>query len=84
MKAFPYHLKEPSGERAPLMDLDQWQSWTLNMLKVFRQNRSVCSASEEESASSRVKSSRGPLFFASLETSVTAFGPLVKTTSFSK
>ena len=49
MKALPCHLKEPSGERAPLLDLDQWQSWTLNMLKVFRQDRSVCSVSEEES-----------------------------------
>ena len=49
MKALPCHLKEPSGERAPLLDLDQWQSWTLNMLKVFRQDLSVCSVSEEES-----------------------------------
>ena len=49
MKALPCHLKEPSGERAPLLDLDQWQSRAQNMLKVFRQNRSVCSVSEEES-----------------------------------
>lgn len=60
--------EEPSGERAPLMDLDQWQSWTLNMLKVFRQNKAY--ALSEKSLPQPGEVFSGAPFFASLETSV--------------